>query len=64
MKSNFGRHVDGKLILGQVSKVRALASKDAKKKTYFAFSNAILSILPIHFTIHFVSQFLFLHTTQ
>ena len=32
MKSNFGRHVDGKLILGQVPKARALASKDAKKK--------------------------------
>ena len=46
--------------------VRALASRDAKKKkkNHFAFSNTTLSILSIHFTTHHTSQFLFLYTTQ
>ena len=45
--------------------VRALASRDAKKKkNRFAFSNTNLSILSIHFSTHPTSQFLFLYTIQ
>ena len=43
---------------------RALASMDAKKKPYFAFSDTTLSILPTYFTTQPTSQFLFLHTIQ
>ena len=44
--------------------LRALASRDAKKKSYFIFSNTTLSILLTHFTTNHTFQFLFLHTTQ
>ena len=51
-------------LVGQFVPFRALASRDAKKITCFAFSNIILFILQTHFTTHPTSQFLFLHTIQ
>ena len=60
----------------QVLMLRELGMpKKKKKKTYFTFSNNTLSfskkiknttlfMLPIHFTTHSISQFLFLNKTQ
>ena len=59
----------------QVLMLRELGMPKKKKKTYFTFSNNTLSfskkiknttlfILPIHFTTHSISQFLFLNKTQ
>ena len=42
--------------------VRALASRDLKKKIYFIFLDTILFILLTHFTIYPTFLFLFLYT--